>query len=382
MPEAAKSPLPWRDLSTFLSALRWISAWLVVLAHLRNEWFVHPSAVQAHSLVVDAFYWVSGFGHAAVMTFFVLSGYLVGGRALDVQRSGQGHARYVADRLTRLYVVLLPALGISFLLVWWGTQLSGNPVLLAHASNSMTTLAGNVFFLQTILVFPFALNWPLWSLANEFWYYLLTPILLWSVLAKPIWIRLLGVAAVAALLVFVGKEIASYWVVWLLGMCVRLGWIPKFDRWFALVLWAVVVAAVRTLHEAPSLPLDILQGLALAFVIASFEGAKAGSVRPGRGVHHALADWSFSLYVLHSPLILFATIVVSGNPGNLQLQLEPFAFIQFVWIMAMLLGLAWLFAFVTEFRTVAIRTFIYARLGWHRRPPDPPPQSPTAERAD
>lgn len=369
MHDAAKSPLPWSDLSTFLSALRWISAWLVVLAHLRNEWFVHPSAVLTRSLAFDAFHWVSGFGHAAVMAFFVLSGYLVGGRALDVQRAGQGHARYFADRLTRLYVVLLPALGISFLLVWWGAQLIDNTALLAHESNSMTALAGNIVFLQTILVFPFALNWPLWSLANEFWYYVLAPILLWSLFARPMWLRLPGLAAVAALLVFVGWEIASYWTVWLLGMSVRLGWIPKLDRRITLTLWIVVMAAVRTLHEAPSLPLDILQGLALAFAIASFDGAKAGLVKPGRGLHHALADWSFSLYVLHSPLILFAAIVVHGSLGDLQLQPEAFAFIQFAWIMAIVLALAWLFAFLTEMRTGAIRNFLYARLGWQRRPP-------------
>jgi peptidoglycan/LPS O-acetylase OafA/YrhL len=39
-----------------------------------------------------------------------------------------------------------------------------------------TTFVGNLAFLQTIAVPIFGTNGPMWSLANEFWYYLIFPL--------------------------------------------------------------------------------------------------------------------------------------------------------------------------------------------------------------
>jgi len=49
---------------------------------------------------------------------------------------------------------------------------------LASDSRKILPLPANVFFLQTITVPVYGSNSPLWSLANEFWYYLLFPLLL------------------------------------------------------------------------------------------------------------------------------------------------------------------------------------------------------------
>src|SRR3979411_3306308 len=57
---------------------------------------------------------VSAHGVAAVMVFFVLSGYLVGGPAIVRARNGALDAiDYFSARAARLYVVLIPALVIS-----------------------------------------------------------------------------------------------------------------------------------------------------------------------------------------------------------------------------------------------------------------------------
>jgi peptidoglycan/LPS O-acetylase OafA/YrhL len=122
-------------------------------------------------------------GSPAVFWFFVISGYLVGGSVIAeiAQTSSFDFRRYLINRMTRLYVVLLPALALGALLdsvriATWGAN--------AHAgfenaaSLSGVTLIGNIFYLQTIVVSTFGSNYPLWSLANEFWYYVTFPLLL------------------------------------------------------------------------------------------------------------------------------------------------------------------------------------------------------------
>ena len=59
--------------------LRGFAAFLVVISHLRNFLFVDFSEVVNPSLFDQAFYFVTGLGHQAVMVFFVLSGFFVGG---------------------------------------------------------------------------------------------------------------------------------------------------------------------------------------------------------------------------------------------------------------------------------------------------------------
>lgn len=63
----------WFDL------IRGCSALLVCLGHLRNTMFVDYSALIHPNIAIKVFYAVTSLGHQAVMVFFVLSGYFVGG---------------------------------------------------------------------------------------------------------------------------------------------------------------------------------------------------------------------------------------------------------------------------------------------------------------
>src|SRR6185369_3580509 len=112
----------------------------------------------------------TGLGNQAVMVFFVLSGFFVGGSIL---KSGEKFnlAGYSIARLTRLWVVLIPVLLITFLAdkfvaanapealdgAYYALWNSG-PQSAETYSSSATTLLGNVFFLQTILTPVFGTN--------------------------------------------------------------------------------------------------------------------------------------------------------------------------------------------------------------------------------
>lgn len=74
--------------SDFLNLTRWVAAWFVVAEHLRALVFADFGVANASSLWLP-FYLLTGFGHEAVMIFFVISGYLVGGKVWDKYRQGR-----------------------------------------------------------------------------------------------------------------------------------------------------------------------------------------------------------------------------------------------------------------------------------------------------
>jgi peptidoglycan/LPS O-acetylase OafA/YrhL len=79
---------------------------------------------------------------------------------------------------------------------------------------------GNLLFLQTILCETFGSNGPLWSLANEFCYYVLFPVSLGAGLScakgrLPMAIPLAGLAVLTA--IFVGRDMLIGFLIWLAG---------------------------------------------------------------------------------------------------------------------------------------------------------------------
>jgi len=168
----------WIDLFRALAALA------VLYGHGRTLFLKSVTPTETLSFLSRVLYFLSGYGHTAVVVFFVLSGFLVGGAVIRAVREERwSWSRYAIQRGTRLYVVLIPAL---FLTVAWdyaeGVQSEGlvpnddTAVAIISSSTirentSPTIFAGNLAFLQTIVVPPLGSNPPLWSLANEFWYY-------------------------------------------------------------------------------------------------------------------------------------------------------------------------------------------------------------------
>src|ERR1039458_2192873 len=176
---------------TNLDLLRGLAALLVCAGHLRAFLMVDFGLITSPTILDHMFYFTTGLGHQAVMVFFVLSGYLVGGSVLTAYQSGRwSWTNYTLRRMSRLWVVLLPALVLTLALDSLGRYLghsgyagtfhsfyNSGPTLAVPADLQATTFLGNAFFLQTILVNCLGTNGPLWSLANEFWYYALFPLL-------------------------------------------------------------------------------------------------------------------------------------------------------------------------------------------------------------
>jgi peptidoglycan/LPS O-acetylase OafA/YrhL len=379
-------------LSDWLDLVRGLAAVEVLLFHSYQLLFQEqlPGAGYGSAIVyVYSTVWaISAHGPAAVIVFFVLSGYLVGGPALVRAKTGKlNGVDYFSARASRLYVVLIPALVLSLVFYVSARHLSGwqmfvdthqhldEGVKLFKASYSPATALCNTLFLQTITCSMFAGNMALWSLSNEFWYYLLIFAFL-SVRKTSLWALL--VVAIFFLFAFAehsdrlgyhtGLKFFFYFVIWSFGTVVYAISAP-------ILVWSVffLLGLVCTLvvSHAGLLALwaagDFIVGLVTAAAIVWIEFANIRLplfLRFGKET----AKWSFSLYAIHYPILVFLN-VMSNNPhdftmGSLGIDV---AFI------VQCLALAFVFYLLFERHTDTVRTWV--KNVATRRPPELMPVS-------
>ncbi|HEX4612247.1 MAG TPA: acyltransferase [Urbifossiella sp.] len=394
--------------SGWLDGFRWLAAAAVLFAHTRSLFLASLTPDSAASLPTRVLYVLSGYGHAAVMVFFVLSGFLVGGSVIRATREGRwSWRRYGTQRVTRLYVVLLPALLLT--LAWDAAAaartagLTPNDDTAAAVVTSQTArdhtsaeaVAGNVAFVQTILTPTLGSNSPLWSLANEFWYYVLFP-LLWIGLYCPrqrLGVRAAYLAAAAGILVLVGWEIALFFPIWLLGCVVWIApeWLPLRQlrpRRIAVVLTAAsflaALVAARAGREWGLIVTDVLLGVSFTLLLYVLKHDRSPAAYPtARRAHEGLADFSYTLYLVHLPALVFLRACLTYETAWAP---TPAAWARVGLILAGVVGYAYLVSLVTERQTDRVRRWVD---GWFEGRPagrggreQSPPAGARAEREE
>lgn len=362
---SAAQPIILPRTSFVLDTARWAAAALVLLYHLSTACLA-PGANGPLLRLLE------GAGPAAVIWFFVLSGYLIGGGIiLDMRRGRFGFARYGLNRATRLYVVLLPALALGYAIDSVRVILVGlSPVpgQEAPASYAAATILGNVLCLQTITVPTLGSNGPLWSLACEGAYYVLAPLLLAPLLrdrhAAIRW-SLVALAAAALSGLWLGNpRVPRLFLTWLLGTALRL-YAPRRRDAHRLGVPAWIIAVVVLL--AYPLLLPRLRGVVNLLVAASFAAAlltTIGDERPvpaqAQRVSASLAGFSFSLYLVHVPILHGLLALWTGSRMD-ALRLPTLAGHLAMLILAVIVvPLAWLFSQLTEARTETVRRWLGA----------------------
>src|SRR5690349_4486256 len=105
-------------LSQFLDFARWISATIVLLVHVNNRVTVRlGGTIDGATLPQVVWGFVCGFGHHAVVVFFVLSGFLIGSKVVrDIGEDRFDTRRYLIARVSRIHLVLIPALFLTLTL--------------------------------------------------------------------------------------------------------------------------------------------------------------------------------------------------------------------------------------------------------------------------
>jgi peptidoglycan/LPS O-acetylase OafA/YrhL len=326
---------------THLDAVRGLAALAVVLYHLREIFFVPSQEVARMSVIIKGIYVLSGLGHQAVMVFFVLSGFFISSSVLRSVRSGRWSWRkYLVQRLTRLYTVLLPALCLGAVLDCAGMALFGThsiyPQRFLHVHDafpeqsfaSRTTpliWVGNLFFLQGIYVPQFGSNNPLWSLSYEFWYYLLFPLVALTVVGDmPVGRKVLYAATALAVLCFVGPTIALDFLIWLLGAALCL---MRPSSWagtrlfgatsFSALCFFMGAYSVGVIH-LPFVP-DFLIGLTFAafmYYLLSVERRQHSAWYTK--IAQTASNVSYTEYLIHYPFLVFLNACVVRTTAKWQ----------------------------------------------------------------
>jgi peptidoglycan/LPS O-acetylase OafA/YrhL len=356
--------------SVHLDLIRGLAAVAVFAGHLRAIFFVDYPELATPGRTVQAAYFFTGFGHQAVMIFFVLSGFFITSSIVEALPRWSWR-RFLTDRLVRLYLVVLPGLALTAAWDWvgqtWGNravyegQSPANVLRFSAIERSdMNTLLANVAFLQTVVAPPYGTNSPLWSICNEFWYYLVFPCLALAVAgSSSAWLRVAYAAGAIGILALLGSEISMYFLVWLMGAAVRLSppvFRPTSWGWpiAAFVAGLATIAALVLSRILPGLlACDFLIGIMFAaWIFFLLHCDRTGSpswysIPAGR-----LAACSFSLYVLHMPML---AAIYSLTVGSGRWKPDEWHMLAAALIGAVVLACVLVFARLTEDNTSAVR---------------------------
>lgn len=366
----------------WLDIIRGMSALAVCLSHLRNVLLVDYGALVEPGILLKALYAITSFGHQAVMVFFVLSGYFVGGGVL---RAGVKFMwrDYLSSRLMRLWVVLIPCLVLTWCIdqivnSYAPLALSGSNFNIWHSgpkpgeySASVPAFFGNVFFLQTILSPVFGSNGPLWSLANEFWYYMLFPLIVFTLgiagAGKPLF-RSLTFVLTALLLWWLPYNILDGFVIWMMGVVIYVvqPWfrslkpaLRTFLIGLGLLFFALALGYSKSsqLIERFAINPDLLIGLAFSILCLAMTSRPFPEKRfpVVAFLSRSLSEMSYSLYISHFPLVILISSIAYGSA---KLMPTGLVLAQFMGWCFVLIGFGFLIYWSFESRTNRIRKIV------------------------
>lgn len=313
-----------RPFSVYLDLVRFVAACFVYVYHSNQRWLIAEPLPASH------------YGHSAVIVFFVLSGFVI---AFVTHEKENRWPAYVASRASRVYSVAIPAVVLTLALDAIGRQF--NPAIYTYPFDQFVVRSGsslallNEWWFVSITSFS---NVPYWSICYEGWYY----IAFGALVFLP---QRLGVSVVLLISLALGPKIVLLAPLWWAGVLLyrwqRLRTISTPLAWCLVVgstagicafhalgvteLWTdffkSVVGAARfdALTFSKFFAADYLLGI---LVFLNFAGMRqvAGSMgtlfgrieRPVRFV----AQYTFTLYLLHQPLFLFWGSVLPGDAGH------------------------------------------------------------------
>lgn len=358
---------------------RAFSALLVLVTHLRGFMFVPYDQVTNQNIMLKGFYFFTSLGQQAVMVFFVLSGFFITSSVLGSFYGGNWSWKdYSINRLSRLYTVLIPALFLTAILDWLSVRMLGVD---NSYTNDLVTFFGNAFFLQDILVPIYGSNGPLWSLNYEFWYYLLFPLGFIGVYkTKSIYKKIMYALLICVLMFFIGKLISLYAIIWLLGFAIlvspskviKKGALKTLAIVLLLVAFAISLfySALIQTGGAETTPIHTFYRYSIVAIIFSLimyvilnsststdQINKSSGYRYFKKISKLFADFSFTLYLVHYPIIAFLMSLFTESGGE---RLQPTIANIFIFsgVSILVMFISYCISALTEAHTNKVRGFL------------------------
>lgn len=356
------SHMPEKRHFYWLDWIRFLAAFMVMTAHARGGNWVEWArlAPDDHTRFVQAFFTVTRAGLEWGIVFFVLSGFLVGGQALErsLHRTFDPYA-YARDRISRIWLPLIPAL-----LLTAGVQ------LFCGTSISFPIMLGNIFGLNGVLCPTFGNNDPLWSLSYEMWFYALAGIA--AIILTRFSSRTMLWAALTLCLAVFTRLNATFLDCWLLGAFSY--FLSSYKRGASigvpgLILFLLGACFSQLQAESKSVSLEsiwpwlpspelawLIESLGIGLVLAGVCHGKPRSARWSRieGLGTWLASFSYTLYLTHYPILAVWDRLLPQR----HVQVDVPTFLIFFCKIASCLAVAWLMYLPFEAQTSKVRKWL------------------------
>lgn len=307
-----------KETSLYLDFVRFTSALVVFLGHAAGK-------------LTHGFLWqLNDYLSAAVMVFFVLSGYVIA-YVSDVKEKRA--KQYLIARISRFSSVAIPALLLTAILDSIGSSINYELYYEGpwpQPQNEITNYLLSVLFIQNIwgLNLNPGINVPFWSLSFEFGFYLLFAAWIFSSGLKR---NLL----IIGLCLFFGPNIITYLPIWLMGVMIYFAHkrIIEGNSLVGLVLFTtsgltlifLVPMIKESINYTPPFFLgnrNVLADYLFAFIFSVnlyfsvYASTLINLLKPIRVQIVYLASCTFSLYLFHRPLIQFFAALEIGEPSS------------------------------------------------------------------
>lgn len=367
----AKAATP-KEEYPFIETLRGFASIFVLLTHTRN-WIFEITTLSAVNKLLLPFYFLTALAREGVIVFFVVSGFLVGGRTiLDMEAGRFSTIRYFAARFSRIYIAYVPALIVALLILetLWSfdpirVDAMGRELLVQRVPmlGGVREVACHLANLQGVFCPYTPTNPALWSLGYEWVLYVIAPVLFYALVRSETargralivaWL-LLGIVA----LLINPLHAAILFGIWFLSAIsyryyASIG-TPRVIAFGALGVFCLLIGVSRLKIWNPYLT-DALIGISLA---AAMSGRAVLMLDILPCLSRFLASFSFSLYVTHLP-VAFAVLFIMRELGfaaaPAEMAVSPM--LQYALLVTCCILFAYAFSRLTEAHTARFRRWL------------------------
>lgn len=361
-----------------LTPLRGIAALLVVVFHstMCLAPLVAPSTTH---FIANGWLWVD--------FFFILSGFILShvyGSNFQGSLSRSSYWEYIRARFARVYplhlATLLVSLGCGLLMVKLASKMMPHFYLMFD----LKTLPASLLLIQSIHLFPTTpYNGPSWSLSTEWWMYMIFPFLVQPFFRLKVagkWMVLLGILGLyVTLMYYISPR-------WANRLMIEMGFAQALPTLNVTADWGILrcfagftlgmllyqlyhlQAAFRLLKNGWAFILSFAITLAamhfnwhqmliialfpLVILSAAYNQDFVRRFLETRPLQR-LGDWSFSIYLIHMPIVyLVYCVMLLFNPEKLS-SIEAFGYGQLSYAQA------WLQCVGLEIATILVSAFTY-----------------------
>ena len=357
----------------WLDLLRGFAALVVLLGH-SSLLMLKPFAEvkQNINILYKIFVFVAGMGYQFVMVFFVLSGFfIVGSIHKSLKQGSFSFIEYYTSRLSRLWMVLIPALFLGFILDKIGSTYLALAPYYSNAIESaknipfnseldIKTFLGNMFFLQSFSCKYFGSNVSLWSLSFEWWFYVIIPFLLLFIMRynnKKNLLYFSFITLLIVVLIYNNINFLPLFMIWLIGgLCYFLNLKIsnlqfKYLHLLIAILLFVVIMSVCRLQLISLQVCQILIGLSCAYLIIILTRIPIPKQKDMVGGIHFLSKISFTLYAVHFPVV----VLVSSSLGFFNLYPDAISLSKYFSVIVFTILLAYVLWYIFERNTYLLK---------------------------